>query len=622
MKIAVTAVLLSLLTAAGSAQRPASRRLPEAARSKGPAGLDLLLSLRARAAEPGDTGVVAATDALLQTTDSALILRHLPYTRRDQVQTAENRLRAQATQPANYESTAVSLEALARNHRRLHELGDESLDFLRRAAGRSLPGMKPDDHSTPRFALAALAAAGRADERVIRTGLRDMDEQVRRTAMDALNGAGATIEPAGRTELVRAGLGDESLFVRYEAVRGWARRETAAHGCGPLLDALTDRSPHVALAAFDALGERCLDDEGITARLVSEASTPPNVGDWQREAHAFVALARRSPERAALSMPAFKSHNVWQVRMYAARAAAAMKDVPTLEKLAYDAHDNVREAALAPLRTSRKSEGDAAVIAALARPDYQLLRTAALTLKEAAPDRYLLAALIGALQRVTAEKKETSRDTRLALLEQVRAMGGRDQLPLYERLLKDFDPKVAAAAAEACTALSTRPCAADPQLLPRPSSPTSGELGERVKAVVRLDSGRSFAMGFHRELAPETYARFVRLARARYYDGLTFHRIVPNFVVQGGSPGANEYAGDGPFMRDELGGSHRRGTVGISTRGRDTGDAQIFINLVDNPRLDLEYTVFASISDADMATVDTIQEGTRILRIHFMRAGP
>jgi cyclophilin family peptidyl-prolyl cis-trans isomerase len=138
--------------------------------------------------------------------------------------------------------------------------------------------------------------------------------------------------------------------------------------------------------------------------------------------------------------------------------------------------------------------------------------------------------------------------------------------------------------------------------------------------VVELDNGRRFQIMFNRDLAPLAYARFARLARAHYYDGLTFHRIVPNFVIQGGSPGANEYVGDGPFMRDELGGSHRRGTVGISTRGRDTGDAQIFINLVDNPRLDFEYTVFASVPDAQMEIVDAIQEGTRIVRINFVRS--
>ncbi len=139
-----------------------------------------------------------------------------------------------------------------------------------------------------------------------------------------------------------------------------------------------------------------------------------------------------------------------------------------------------------------------------------------------------------------------------------------------------------------------------------------------MKAVIHLDNGRQFDIFFGREVAPLTYARFVRLARSHYYDGLTFHRVVPNFVIQGGSPGANEYVGDGPFMRDELARSHRRGTVGISTRGRDTGDAQIFVNLVDNPRLDYEYTVFAAVPESELDAVDSVQEGTRIRRIELL----
>ena len=100
-----------------------------------------------------------------------------------------------------------------------------------------------------------------------------------------------------------------------------------------------------------------------------------------------------------------------------------------------------------------------------------------------------------------------------------------------------------------------------------------------------------------------------------YFDGLTFHRVVPNFVIQGGSPGANEYAGDGPYTRDELTARpHLRGTVGISTRGRDTGDAQIFVNLVDNVRLDHNYTIFAEVS-AGMDVVDAVLEGSTIERI-------
>jgi cyclophilin family peptidyl-prolyl cis-trans isomerase len=109
--------------------------------------------------------------------------------------------------------------------------------------------------------------------------------------------------------------------------------------------------------------------------------------------------------------------------------------------------------------------------------------------------------------------------------------------------------------------------------------------------------------------APTNTARFARLARSGYFDGLTFHRVAPNFVIQGGSPGANEYAGDGPYTRDELTSRpHLRGTVGLSTRGRDTGDAQIFINLVDNVRLDHNYTIFAEVVSG-MEVADAVLEG-------------
>ncbi len=89
-------------------------------------------------------------------------------------------------------------------------------------------------------------------------------------------------------------------------------------------------------------------------------------------------------------------------------------------------------------------------------------------------------------------------------------------------------------------------------------------------------------------------------------------------MIQGGSPGANEYIGDATFMRDEVGTwPHVRGAVGISTRGRDTGDAQIFIDLVDNPRLDHEYTVFAQVLNG-IEIVDQILEGDVIERIEIL----
>jgi Peptidyl-prolyl cis-trans isomerase (rotamase) - cyclophilin family len=78
--------------------------------------------------------------------------------------------------------------------------------------------------------------------------------------------------------------------------------------------------------------------------------------------------------------------------------------------------------------------------------------------------------------------------------------------------------------------------------------------------------------------------------------------------------------GDGPFMRDEVGlRSHRRGALGISTRGRDTGDAQFFVDLVDNPRLDHDYTVFAEVAFG-MTTVDQLLEGDVMERVEIVAA--
>jgi peptidyl-prolyl cis-trans isomerase B (cyclophilin B) len=123
--------------------------------------------------------------------------------------------------------------------------------------------------------------------------------------------------------------------------------------------------------------------------------------------------------------------------------------------------------------------------------------------------------------------------------------------------------------------------------------------------------------------APKTVGNMRELAEKGYYDGLTFHRIVPNFVIQGGSPNANEYCGACPFARDEVSlAMNRRGAIGISIRGRDTGDSQIFINLVDNPRLDHDYTVFAAVcqdaSKDGMEVVDSIQEGERMARLRVI----
>jgi len=418
--------------------------------------------------------------------------------------------------------------------------------------------------------------------------------------------------------------------VRFEAVRAWARHEVRLHGCGPLVDALSDASLHIVLAAIDLLGDNCRDDEALTDRLTAEARTPPPLA-WHREAHAFVSVAKRSPERAALAMPAFASHQVAHVRKYAAKAAGILNDVATLQRLAADEDDNVVEAALPLLRKRLGAESDATFIEALKREPrtvgrhryaypYQVFRTAAIELKGAATSPPLVAALLDTLTRVTAHNHETSRDVRLALIERLRELGTAELVPAFTRLLHDSDPTVVDAVADTIAYWTGhRPAVPAPFRRVR-RVPSDGEWNRVVAATLTLGSGRQVRMTFLDE-APLARLRFLQLAAGGYYNGLTFHRIEPNFVLQGGSPNAHEYVGDREFMRDEVGlAMHRRGTIGISTRGRDTGDAQFFINLVDNARLDHEYTVFAEVSARDLDTVDAILEGEVITRIDLVNA--
>ena len=146
-----------------------------------------------------------------------------------------------------------------------------------------------------------------------------------------------------------------------------------------------------------------------------------------------------------------------------------------------------------------------------------------------------------------------------------------------------------------------------------------------LRRIVRLrvtmapsSGGGSFTARLFADEAPATVARVLRLVREGFYDGKVFQRVEPNFVIQGGGPDANEYVGDSTFMRDELTmRAHARGTLGISSRGRDTGDGQWFINLVDNPLLDHEYTVFGRI-DGGQAVAERILEADRIARIEVI----
>jgi len=117
--------------------------------------------------------------------------------------------------------------------------------------------------------------------------------------------------------------------------------------------------------------------------------------------------------------------------------------------------------------------------------------------------------------------------------------------------------------------------------------------------------------------APLTVENFVRLARSKYFDGITFHRVVPNFVVQAGCPRGDGWGGPGYEIPCEYNDRpYAVGTVGMALSGKDTGGSQWFVTLSPQPRLEGRYTVFGEVKQG-MDVVERIMPGDRILSVTF-----
>lgn len=106
---------------------------------------------------------------------------------------------------------------------------------------------------------------------------------------------------------------------------------------------------------------------------------------------------------------------------------------------------------------------------------------------------------------------------------------------------------------------------------------------------------------------PVTAGNFEKLVKDGFYNGVIFHRVIPNFMIQGGDPTGTGTGGPGYAIRDEFSSSNRndRGTISMANAGPNTGGSQFFINLVDNNYLDRQHPVFGRVI-AGMDVVDAI----------------
>ncbi len=117
--------------------------------------------------------------------------------------------------------------------------------------------------------------------------------------------------------------------------------------------------------------------------------------------------------------------------------------------------------------------------------------------------------------------------------------------------------------------------------------------------------------------APGTVANFVKLAKSGFYDGLSFHRVIKNFMIQGGCPEGSGRGGPGYKIKCEINAQkHTAGTLSMAHAGKDTGGSQFFITHVATPHLDGVHTVFGRTTD--MNVVNAIQQGDKITSVKIV----
>jgi peptidyl-prolyl cis-trans isomerase B (cyclophilin B) len=134
-----------------------------------------------------------------------------------------------------------------------------------------------------------------------------------------------------------------------------------------------------------------------------------------------------------------------------------------------------------------------------------------------------------------------------------------------------------------------------------------------TKAIMETDKGTINIQFFDAD-APGTVKNFVELANKGFYDGLNFHRVINNFMIQGGCPDGQGSGGPGYTIKCEINNNkHAAGSLSMAHRGLNTGGSQFFICHAPQPHLDGIHTVFGKTDD--MAVVNAIKMGDKISKV-------
>ncbi len=461
-----------------------------------------------------------------------------------------------------------------------------------------------------RDAMYALARnAGEESAPILRDLLRDPDPWLRGWAARALGRIGSG-EDVARLAAVTAD-GDAGVVV--QALRS-IRRLVASGAVAPsvelratLATLMNDPRAAVRLTAIETAGawQR---DETLGPLLADRFAT----SDGRERELALLALAASQHPRIGEWLGVASSSPDGMLRRRAAAAAALVGDDRLLARLAADGAAAVRAAAVGELLRLDEASPEDWALGALQDPDPVVRATAFDWVREhpVLPATVLLTALAGM-------GKTDIVEAQLSALGAVEARAAAEEedreivVAALTLLAAEAEPVLRRRAGEALETLGeARPAAG-------PAAPARGigvyrdlVLQASQPRVVRLSTGvGEIDVRLDCERAPLTCVNFLQLVNQGFYDGLTFHRVVHDFVIQGGDPRGDGYGGPGYMIRDEINRArYRRGSVGMALAGPDTGGSQFFIALSPQPHLDGSYTVFGQVAAGD-EILDRVVQG-------------
>jgi cyclophilin family peptidyl-prolyl cis-trans isomerase/HEAT repeat protein len=348
------------------------------------------------------------------------------------------------------------------------------------------------------------------------------------------------------------------------------------------VDFLGDPLPTVRLAALQGFAKR---DDDTFLTILSGLDPDPH---WSVRAGLATVLGSKDPERSLPRLTPMLGDTDARVIPAVLTAMTKLK-APGMAKILIDHlgkdDPGIRAAAAGNIGELKAEGGVDALVAAYKRGEADLLidtRAAALD----ALSKYGAAAAVPTLRTALSDKDWAVR---------VKAA----------ELLKTLDPTIETAHAMRPVPVSNAASYELPAVIAPAVSPHVYIEMEKGTIEIELDVLD----------APITAHNFIALVRKGYFDGLSFHRVVPNFVVQGGDPRGDGDGGPGYTIRDELNQEpYLRGTVGMALAWRDTGGSQFFITHTPQPHLDARYTVFGRVVSG-MEVVDAINQWDVMKRV-------